>query len=323
MRRVTITTGARLHFGLLCPPPSVERVFGGIGLMIDQPGFQVVLQTAETTRITAPPEVKERIRVFVRQSASQPTDSQSAVHIEVRQHIPSHSGLGSGTQLGMAIGRGLAELHGVEYSAVELAGRMGRGHRSAIGIHGFQRGGFIVDAGKTSDRRIGELASRLEWPDDWPIVLITLDQSAGLSGDAENAAFKTLAPMTEELIGQLGSIIENQIVPSLTHRRQSDFCTALDQYGDLVGDYFGPAQGGRYADLRMRRLVAELRRQKGAGIAQSSWGPTVCVVCQNQQHANEIIEHIQSTSFEGHARIVSGLNHGATCEHSESLATQR
>ena len=41
MKCVVVTTGARLHFGLLAHGQVGCREFGGIGLMIDRPGFIV------------------------------------------------------------------------------------------------------------------------------------------------------------------------------------------------------------------------------------------------------------------------------------------
>jgi beta-ribofuranosylaminobenzene 5'-phosphate synthase len=323
MRRVVVTTGARLHFGLLLADRSAVRQFGGIGVMVDEPGFQVSIAAADTTTISAPQPVIDRVHSFLEQWSRYSTQTRPLVRVAVLHHIPAHGGMGSGTQLGLAVGRALAILQKENYSVEQLARRMGRGHRSAIGIHGFERGGFIVDSGKTIEQPVGELAARYDWPEDWPIVLITLNQSAGLSGAAEIAAFRRLAPMTTPLVEQLGSIIESEMMPAIANRHQSDFCDALDRYGDLVGDYFGPAQGGRFADAGMRQLVAELRRHNCTGIAQSSWGPTVCVVCRNRQHTDEIVALINGSSFAGKARVVHGLNRGASVELSDSLAVQR
>jgi predicted sugar kinase len=43
-RTIQVRTGARLHFGLILGSDSTGWVFGGVGLMLQQPGWQLALQ---------------------------------------------------------------------------------------------------------------------------------------------------------------------------------------------------------------------------------------------------------------------------------------
>ena len=320
MQQVVVTTGARLHFGLLSADTTARRQYGGVGLMVDEPGFRVAISQSNSNLVVGPQSVSERVSSFLSQWNATADTALPALKIEVTSHMPSHGGMGSGTQLALAIGRGVVDLLGDDISTEQLAIRLGRGKRSAIGIHGFQHGGFIVDAGKSDGDRVGQMAARYDWPQEWPIVLVTLDESAGLSGEAEAAAFRGLAPMDRGLVAQLSVIVEDRLMPAISNRQHAEFAEALGQYGDLVGDYFGPAQGGRYADQRMRQLVAELRQNDVSGIVQSSWGPTVCIVCADMAVAEGLVGFIQQTDFDGRARIVKGLNRGAMVDHSDFLA---
>src|SRR5512137_2926528 len=65
----------------------------------------------------------------------------------MRSNIPAHVGLGSGTQLALAVGTALAQLGGLKLSVTELSSIMKRGVHSGIGIATFQHGGFVVDGG--------------------------------------------------------------------------------------------------------------------------------------------------------------------------------
>lgn len=322
MRKVTVTTGSRLHFGLITPDQSAARRFGGVGLMIDSPGFKIIVESSSESCVIAPANVRKRCEDFVSRwfdAVSNPQDVK--FRIECSQHIPSHGGMGSGTQLALALGHALAKLTNETLSAEEIAMRMQRGKRSAVGIHGFERGGFIVDHGKDaqqSDGDLGELKLRTDWPQDWPIVLVTLDSAAGLSGDAELAAFADIGPMPSIMVEQLEKTLHERLIPGLQSRDYQSFCTALDQYGDTVGDYFAPAQGGRYADHRMRDLVGSLRNRNVIGIAQSSWGPTVCLVASSPDHADQLASYVRSTNFEGEVRVVSALNQGSTIRVEDS-----
>src|SRR5204862_353231 len=86
-----------------------------------------------------------------------------ATHAVVAACPPEHTGLGVGTQLSRAVARAVCP--GVP--AVELARLAGRGNRSAIGVYGFEAGGFLVDGGKRDDAALAPLMARVDFPGDW------------------------------------------------------------------------------------------------------------------------------------------------------------
>src|SRR5262249_52443856 len=113
-----------------------------------------------------------------------------------------HVGLGVGTQLGLAVARLLAESWGKSFGIEELARRVGRGERSALGAHGFVHGGFLVDGGKAAETALAPLVARAEFPNHWRIVVVLPEAPAGLHGSTERAAFDRLcvkAPFTNLL----------------------------------------------------------------------------------------------------------------------------
>ncbi|NIQ97303.1 MAG: GHMP kinase, partial [Desulfuromonadales bacterium] len=65
----------------------------------------------------------------------------------VEEAIPEHVGLGSGTQLGLAVAAAMTRLHGLELDSSELLRRLDRGLRSGIGIGAFRMGGVLLDGG--------------------------------------------------------------------------------------------------------------------------------------------------------------------------------
>ena len=54
MTRLRINTPSRLHFGLLGWGPQVPRQFGGVGLMLERPGLEIVAETAPTWEADGP-----------------------------------------------------------------------------------------------------------------------------------------------------------------------------------------------------------------------------------------------------------------------------
>ncbi len=73
---------------------------------------------------------------------------QPNVHINVKEAIPPHIGLGSGTQLSLAIAVALAKVFKVQASTQELTVAMNRARRTGVGTAIFEKGGFVVDGGK-------------------------------------------------------------------------------------------------------------------------------------------------------------------------------
>jgi beta-ribofuranosylaminobenzene 5'-phosphate synthase len=204
-----------------------------------------------------------------------------------------------------------------------LALRVARGKRSAIGIHGFARGGFIVDggkpdSGKRSEDEIGRLVARADVPDDWRLLLITpTDSSAtGLSGQEEVNALEQLPGMPFSLTERLCRLALLEILPALGASDCEWFGEALFQFGRAVGDYFRPVQGGQYADPRMADLVNWLRSEGVRGVAQTSWGPTIAACCGNVTRAEALRDRIlRDERWQTcQVQIVSPLNTGAAIQ---------
>src|ERR1700712_4950473 len=168
---VTVDAPARLHLGFLDPSGSLGRAFGSVGLTIDASGTRVTAQYADYTDYAGETQVigartdaqRERITHYLgllRDSYGGPP-----VRIDVRRAPRAHAGLGSGTQLALAVGTAFVRLLGRPASTAELARLLGRGARSGIGMLGFDHGGLIVDGGPGTDKRTAPMLSRQAFPD--------------------------------------------------------------------------------------------------------------------------------------------------------------
>ena len=319
-----ITTGARLHFGLMSYRPPRGREFGGAGLMIDSPSSVVAVSAHAADLVTAPSaEIGSRAEQFLSAYRSRcPAKFQPPpCHVAVRTAIPAHSGLGSGTQLALAVAQGLALLGGdASADPVTLAHRVGRGLRSALGIHGFGNGGFLLDGGKTTEECIGALEARAEFPASWRLVLITPPGETGLSDSAERDAFAGLPPMPIETTRELRRLGLAVLLPAVIAADFEAAGAALFEFGRVAGDYFSFAQGGTYANATLGRLVDHLREQGHRGVAQSSWGPTLAVLCRDVHSANTLVGDLAvSESWSCcQTRVATALNTGARIESVEA-----
>lgn len=313
---VTITTGARLHFGPLAAAGATGGKFGGVGMMVTSPGFVVSASAAEADEFHGVTNAAARAADFVRHiRASDNERKLPSCRITIEKAIPSHAGLGSGTQLGLAVAAALSDLVDEHDIPVEtLARRAGRGLRSAIGLHGFASGGFLVDGGRATKAHLGTLVARVNFPDEWRLILVAPPESQGLSGTEEQSAFAAQPPMPQALTAELCRIALMEWLPGLIEADFQRTSIAMYEFGLGVGQFFEPTQGGVFAHPLMRELAEEVRRRGFAGVAQTSWGPTICILCAGDTSATELISDLardsrwDTCSFQ----LTEALNRGAT-----------
>src|SRR4029077_12920928 len=122
----------------------------------------------------------------------------------VHRALPAHAGLGSGTQLALAVARTLAELYDIDAAASGLASATGRACRSAIGTWTFAGGGLVVEGGRLPARGgCGPLLTRLPFPESWRCVVAVPDAMRGASGLDEAEAFAQLPPPAEREVERI------------------------------------------------------------------------------------------------------------------------
>ncbi|MCH9653182.1 MAG: hypothetical protein K0U86_05275 [Planctomycetes bacterium] len=324
-REVMITTGSRLHWGLLSLAPASGREFGGIGLMVEEPSLTLSVKISPQAHDTilcseeCRPKIAAAIDVTRRHLAA--SSREQYFSLELKSEIPLHSGFGSGTQLSLAVARALALLLEEQcLSSVELARRVQRGARSALGIHGFDSGGFLVEGGKCEPDEISPLVLRTDFPEDWKILLITPIDQPGISGIVETHAIQQLGPMPLEVTERLCRLVLMQLIPALKTCDFDAFSSGLTAFGHTVGEFFTPAQGGIFASPRMVELENLLNSKGIQGIAQTSWGPTLSIVCASSDDAENVSSIITQNGYGEFCslRTVSPLNRGAQIQIKDS-----
>jgi beta-RFAP synthase len=260
------------------------RHFGGVGLMVDRPGVAIQVEPANEWSATGPLAARalEFGRRFV---ATLPGHLQRPFRITVEHAPREHIGLGVGTQLALSVAKAIAvETGHGDWPATELARRVGRGERSAIGVHGFDRGGLIVEGGKLPGETLSPLVGRFDFPSDWSVLLVTPEAGNEWHGVRERLALAQLGPSLRET-ETLCRIVLMSLLPALASKDIDAFGEALYEFNARVGDQFAPVQGGRYASAATAECVARLRALGIKGVGQSSWGPTVFGVLRQDETA--------------------------------------
>ena len=271
---VFVEAPARLHFGVLDLRGSLGRRFGGLGAAIPQPSLLVEV-APDLDRVSAEGADADRAAEFARRYLEHQGLS-GGVRVVVHRRIPAHSGLGSGTQLGLSVARGLAELHGLPTGPTVLARAVSRGRRSAIGTWAFALGGFIVEGGRRpGDDGVAPLIGRYEVPARWRCVVAIPPGKPGLSGEAEASAFGQLPPPPEGEAERVSHLVLMQLLPALVQGDIGSFGAALSEVQRITGAWFAPQQGGVFAPGLGEALIRNMAEWGAAGVGQSSWGPAV------------------------------------------------
>lgn len=291
--RTTISAPARLHLGFLDLNGEVGRKFGSFGLAIS--GFEttVIGQLAEKTIVShADDSLCQRAEKYIADFYSTlgraiPTEQQG-ISVDIIAAIPSHAGLGSGTQLALVIGRLLCCLHGITASTTEIALHLGRGMRSGIGIATFDHGGFILDGGLKPKTSVPPILFQHTFPDDWRIVLIQDPQHQGIHGVQEKSAFHDLPIFPTADAQAICHLTLMQLLPAIIESDLAAFGSALSAIQGYIGDHFSPAQGGRFSSPAVADMLNHATTLGFSAIAQSSWGPTGCIFVENTEAASQL-----------------------------------
>lgn len=275
-----IETASRLHLGLLSFSDDEPRIFGGLGLMIAEP--RVVIEAGPSPDWSAEGPQADRVLELAKRVSADLSLNTLAKPVPLAFRVIAlpapHTGLGVGTQLALATARLVAVAQGCDDVPLERLARItGRGRRSAIGFHGFQAGGFLVDGGIRRDRP--EVPAprlfRADFPLEWRILVVNPPCSDAIADAREIEAFKNLPAFDPGSAGRMCKIVLLEILPALIEHDLKAFQTGVSALQDRVGACFAPAQGGKFRSPQAAAIAAELGRLGLGGIGQSSWGPAI------------------------------------------------
>jgi beta-ribofuranosylaminobenzene 5'-phosphate synthase len=325
IRRVEVRASSRLHFGLFSWGQDT-RQFGGVGVMVERPGLQLVAELPPSfsaadeiasdseTNSAARAEVMRRIAEFQRSWLLHNRVAElPAIRWQVVEAPAPHVGLGTGTQLGLSVAAALYHLAGLAIPNVEqLAQSVKRGLRSAIGAYGFGLGGLIIEPGKFAHETLSPLEQRVAIPDGWRFALVRPRVPAGLHGSEEIKAFGRLPPVPRETTDRLLALARQEIAPAAKAADFERFSQSIFEYGWIAGNCFAPVQGGPFHGPTLTALVECIRGLGVCGVGQSSWGPTLFAVLPNEANARQFAKDLTEQFSEPLDIVLTAAdNHGA------------
>lgn len=318
-RMVTVSTGARLHFGFANLSLAADRLYGSMGVALADPRVTVEARPASDVSADDP---------LARRFAERSVDvlDVDGADVTVDDALPRHVGLGSGTQLALAVHAAVAHAHDRSPRVREHAPALGRGGRSGVGVAAFERGGFVLDAGHPPERFTSERPPDGSWdvpavnarhavPDAWRFLLVCPDVDAGRCGDAEESSMRDVVANADASVAdRIAGTVLHRVLPGIAAGDHRAFGAGVAAVGRLNGRWYADAQGGTYRPPA-GALVDALRDSAAvAGAGQSSWGPVVYGVT-DAAHADEARADgraaLDDVGVDGDVRVVRASNEGA------------
>ena len=321
MKGIQVTTAARLHLGFLDLAGDLGRRFGSIGLAIDT--FETRVELSEAPSFEVLGEERERGAHIARRVADS-LGLDIGKRLIISKAIPAHTGLGSGTQLALAIATAFRRLGGLPLDAREDARLLDRGARSGVGVALFERGGLAVDAGRGPNTEVPPVVASVNFPTDWRIVLILDPRVEGAHGEEERQACAGLPRFPADAASEICRHTLMQILPGAAEADLEAFGDGVARIQEILGDHFAPVQGGaRFTSVSVGRVATKLKALGAQGIGQSSWGPTGFAFASDPDHAQFLARRACGEGEQGvEIRICGARDHGAEIREEEDISVR-
>ena len=318
----TVSAGGRLHVGFQNLALAHERLYGGIGIGLDEPRVRVRARRAET--VVAPTGAPRRYAKLAVTILGVP-----GVELDVERSLPRHVGFGSGTQLALTIYAATALAYDREPAVREHAPALGRGGRSGVGVATFEGASFVVDAGHPSSAfadgppvsgewTVSPVVTRLSLPEEWRFVIVVPDVDVGRNGAVEEASMRSVVERADPSVAdEIASIVTRRLLSGARTGDLERFGAAVERVDRLNGSWYTDVQDDVYPQT-VSALIEELSDEPSiAGIAQSSWGPAVFGVTdvRNVDDAESAAsDAVSACGFEGTVYRSRAVDGGARVE---------
>jgi len=333
--KIRITTPCRIHLSLIDENGECGRIDGGIGFMLDRPN--VILEatnSANEFQIECNKYYRESIEVINEKASlmfKTLNISNKNFHFNLKRYFPSHVGLGSKTQLSLAIATAIAKLKEMEIPTEKLTKILERGGTSGIGWRGFETGGFILDGGhdfgdgKEKETFLPSSASknvnpaitlfRYNIPDNWRFVLVIPNVKKGAYGDEEVSIFQKHAPIPREEVNEVSHQILMKIIPGII---KNDLKCLGEGLKVIQGLGFKKIEIS-LQDPIVKNLLQFFEEYGLKAYGMSSFGPSVIGIVESDIEAEKLFKgvHKKISKIGAHIYICKPNNSGAKIEYFE------
>ncbi|WP_089938616.1 beta-ribofuranosylaminobenzene 5'-phosphate synthase family protein [Candidatus Entotheonella palauensis] len=322
----TVRSPSRLHFTLIDMNGESGRIDGGLGVALDTPSLTLQFKQANHLKVHA---CHKKIAELARKELINMANAMGIMpnlEVHVKEVIPSHIGLGSGTQWRLCLLTALNHIYKCGLNHYQLISYSNRGGTSGVGIYTSLSGGILLDGGHAlSDKSQFDpsdfcknihqppLLLRYTFPEHWKIVLFIPDHLAGLSGKEEQDFMHANTPIPKHEAQEVSHTILMHLLPALVEKNLKELGIALNKL-----QYVGwKKRHWERPDLKPLEAVRSAFLQSGiAGCGLSSTGPTLFGffdthhIEADQVRSNLTYYLTENRALKGHIRITSANNTG-------------
>lgn len=322
-----VSAPSRLHFGLIDLTGDHGRIDGGAGVAIAHPRIVVHARPGAGSL-----SVPEGVDSLVRGLADGLQIDLKTIDLELLERVPPHVGLGSHTQLALAIGTALGLAADRDLQPKEIARAAQRGGTSGIGVNIFAGGGFIIDGGHSfgpgkekevclpssaSRADVAPMLARYELPPEWRFAVVTPRSEPGAHGSREVDLFRENFPLEAADTGEVCRWVLMGLMPG---------AAAGDL--ELLGRSLTAIQQTGFKKLEVSLQpkpimeLGDIMVEAGAsGAGLSSFGPTVYALAGDETRARAAVDaalaHLEHRGIEADGWITPPDNQGVRISRHE------
>jgi beta-ribofuranosylaminobenzene 5'-phosphate synthase len=284
-----VRTCSRLAFGLIDMNGEIGRIEGGLGLALEDPCLELCARRARNVSVGGRVPISDSARKEIEALCARMREQYPAVQgaeLEFEQVLPANSGLGSGTQRGMAVAFAVSTLYDLKLNRNQMAAFAQRGGTSGIGCAAFDMGGFLADGG----HRFGGAGGKTTFapsaastgftpppilfhsplPASWRVIL-ALPKGRIVQGEEEQALFKEICPVPAAEAAQSARLALLKVLPAVLEADLEAFGAGIEAMQRLG---LKRIQITRQNEA-VHETLAEMRRLGLYGVGMSSWGPAL------------------------------------------------
>lgn len=268
---VIVNAGSRLHAGFHIIGDKIHKIeYAGAGFYVDKPNIRVRVKECGEAIYEGPSEFRDPVA-----HVTEKTGFVGCVRLE--ESPRRHSGLGSTTQVMLAVYHGIKLLRGENITKRGLLDAgfklLGRTKASTVGTLLYVYGGFVSGVGLPLPSDYSVL--RLPIPSDWRFIIVIPEVARGLNEKEEGSHLNSPKPAPQR-VKQLMAIGFHYLAMGMVRKNLDLVLEGLRSMQTATGLYFSSIQGGVYRS-DVARIVDEASRD-GIILAQSSWGPTLYTI---------------------------------------------
>ena len=314
-----VTAPCRLHLGQLDLNGSLGRMYGGIGVALDGP--RIVLRAERQDGLVVEgfdtARVSDLARTFMNKA-----QIGSGARIVVRESIPAHIGLGSGSLLSLSVGSALSTLYDLGLTIEDVARMMLPSDKCDVCVGIFKSGGLVVASGVPreldwpgAEGYVPPTIFQRPFPQNWRFIVVTPETATQLGQTRHGIPIDMTPPIPPEDVGLVCRLLVMQLLPAVIEGNIDEFGQALTEMQWTIGKQFAQFQGGLYSHPSAEGIVRLLLDNGATGAGQSSWGPTVYAVVEGDDAAQRLETtvgaYLAEANIAAHVRCLRVRNSGA------------